>query len=87
MILKAKFPPKKFLCPSDSELQITGAMETPHHGNASPRKCLKKKRKPLKGVSAISVKKTEIPQNPVFEGFPLFFEAFPKIFEAFPLFR
>ena len=63
-----------------------GAMETPHHGNASPRKCFKKKAEtPQKpgffwGVSAISVKKTEIPQNPVFEGFPLFFEAIPKIF-------
>ena len=50
-----------------------------------------KKRKPLKtrsfrGVSAISVRKTEIPQTPVFEGFPLYFEVFSKIFEGFPLF-
>ena len=37
-------------------------------------------------VSAISARKTEIPQNPVFEGFPLYFEAFPKIFEGFPPF-
>ena len=68
-----------------------GAMETPHRGNVSLRKCLKKKRKPLKRrffwvVSLISVRNTEIPLNPVFEGFPFYFEAFPKIFEASPLF-
>ena len=34
-------------------------------------------------VSEISARKTEIPQNPVFEGFPLYYEAFPKIFKGF----
>ena len=51
-----------------------------------------KKRKPLKRrfflvVSLISVINTEIPQNPVLEGFPFYFEAFPKIFEESPLFN
>ena len=58
--------------------------ETPHRGNAS-----KKKRKPLKSrffwvLSAISVIKTEIPQNPVLRGLTNIFEGFPNIFEAFP---
>ena len=66
------------------------------YGNASIQKRLntempQKKAEPLQkpvfwDVSAISARKTEIPQNPVFEGFPLYFEVFPKIFEGFPLF-
>ena len=66
------------------------------YGNASKWKRFntempQKKQKPLKNrffwdVSAVSARKTEIPQNPVFEGFPLYFKAFPKIFEGFPLF-
>ena len=47
-----------------------GAMEMPQHGNVST--FLKKKQKPLKDVSAISARKTDIPHNPVFEGFQLF---------------
>ena len=69
----------------------SGAMETPQHGNVSMWKCLKKLQKPLNnwvfwGVSIISVRKTEIPQNPVSVEFLLYFEVFPKIFEEFSLF-
>ena len=71
------------LIPLSFSILLRGAIEKPQLGNVSMRKCLQKKWKPLKkmfffkGVSAISVRKTEIPQNPVFEGFPLYFEAFP----------
>ena len=61
-----------------------GAMETPQNGNASKWKRLNTEMPQKK--AEISARKTEIPQNPVFEGFPLYFEAFPKIFEGFPLF-
>ena len=67
-------------------MAVSGAMETPQHGNVSTRKCLKKSGNPSKTVAAISARKTKIPQNPVFEGFPLYFEAFPKIFEVFQYF-
>ena len=61
------------------------------YGNASTRKRLntempKKSGNPSKTVDTISARKAEIHQNPVFEGFPLYFEAFPKIFEGFPPF-
>ena len=52
--------------------------ETSQHGNASKTGFLRRFRN--------FCKKNGIPQNPVFEGFPLYFEAFPKIFEGFPLF-
>ena len=55
-----------------------GAMETPHHGNASPRKCLKKKRKPLKNRFFLRrfrnfCKKNGNPSKPSFWGVSSFF--------------
>jgi len=34
----------------------------------------------IKRVSTISVRNTEIPQNPAFEGFPIYLDPFPNIF-------
>ena len=61
------------------------------HGNASTRKRIKNKRKPLKnrffwGVSAISSNFSEIPLNLNFEEFPLFFGRFTRIVYPFPLY-
>ena len=56
------------------------------YGNASLRKCLKKgnlSKVVYLSCSEISERNAEIPQNPVFEGFPLYFVAFPKIFDIF----
>ena len=55
-------------------------MEMPHIKAETPQKLF------FLGLSAISARKMEIPQNTVFEGFALYFETFPKIFEGFPLF-
>ena len=60
-------------------------LETSQHGNASYKSGNPSKTVFL-GLSAISARKMEIPQNTVFEGFALYFETFPKIFEGFPLF-
>jgi len=60
--------------------------ETSHCGNAS-KKAGTPQKKIFLVVSLISVINTEIPQNPVLEGFPFYFVAFPKIFEESPLFN
>ena len=61
-------------------------METPQHGNASNKSGNPSKTGFFETFLQFLQEKTEIPENPVFEGFPLYFEAFPKIFERFPLF-
>ena len=61
-------------------------MEMAQCGKASKKSGNPSKTVFFLGVSVISIRKTEIPQKPVFEGFPLYFEAFPKIFEGFLLF-
>ena len=61
-------------------------METPQHGNASNKSGNPSKTSFFETFLQFLQEKTEIPENPVFEGFHLYFEAFPKIFEGFLLF-